>query len=60
MCKAVRDDKALTSLLQGVVADIRGCVKRLFNIATFKRAKSGGGLTGPNAGKAIGLQLQPN
>ena len=55
MGEAVGDDAALAFLLQRVVADRAGGGQALFQIARFHAAAV---LCGPDAGVAIGLQLE--
>src|SRR5829696_2574973 len=62
MGEAVRHDPALRLALQAVVADRRGGGQRLLDVAVVDHlaATGGVGAVGPDAGKAVGLQLDPH
>src|SRR5262245_40912320 len=69
MGPALRVDLALGGLLDPVVADRGGRVQRLVNVRPGElvdqrparvRIRGGGRVVGPDAGKAVGLQLEPD
>src|SRR6516165_5401984 len=55
--KSLRHDIALRSFLQRVIADLRRRVKRLVQVTRVENAFLLG-LTAPDAGEAVGLQLE--
>ena len=57
MREAVGHDITLRLLLQGIVADRGGGVKRVLDIALLEDLEALIGICGPDAGEAIGLQL---
>ena len=59
MRKGIRHDHALASFLQRVVADLAGGVQGLVDVAFFDDAVALG-VMGPDAGIAVGLQLDPD
>src|SRR6185369_9725142 len=60
MGEAVGDDVTLALLLQAVVADGRSGIQCLVDVAGLDDLALLVGVIGPDAGKAIGLQLDAN
>src|SRR6185295_5060904 len=58
--EALGNDRALRALLQCVVADLRRGVQGLFDIALFQNLARRLGVMAPDAGEAVGLQLEPH
>ena len=58
--EAFGHDGAPAALLQGVVADLGGGVQRLLDVALLQPALAALRQLGPDAGKAVRLQLQPD
>src|SRR5438105_5336256 len=56
--EALGHDRALRAALQGVVADLRRRVQRLFDVALLEDLARRLRVVTPDAGKAVGLQLQ--
>src|SRR5450755_1775899 len=57
MREAVRYDGSLFALLQRVIADRRGRLQPLFQVARLENLSRLIGLRGPNSGEAVGLKF---
>jgi hypothetical protein len=60
MGEGIRHHFAAGLPLQGVVADGGGGVQGRFHVAVFNDVARAVGVVGPDAGEAVGLQLQPH
>ena len=60
MRERIRDGIALRLLLQRVVTDGGGSADRFFNVSGFEEASVAVGAACPDAGEAVGLQLEPH
>ena len=53
-------DIALGAFLQRIIPDLRGRIQTFFNVSRFQDVPFFVGEVGPNTGKTVRLQLQPD